>query len=217
MTPADARSLTAARDLLAPDQLARLDVLVTQVEHEPSSVHRVLPAVARTVGRGPVPDADGSAAVGAQRVEDVARVEVLRALPHDDAAVAAATVAELYEHGDADERRAVLLALPHLAVGDLALPLVRDALRTNDVRLVAAAMGPYAAAHLEDEAWRHGVLKCLFTGVPLAVVAGLTERTDAELVRMVRAYAAERTAAGRAVPDDVRLVTPDHIQDGVEG
>ncbi len=52
----------------------------------------------------------------------------------------------LYRQGTAAERRAVLLALPHLVPGPDALPLVEDALRTNDTRLVAAAVGPYAAA-----------------------------------------------------------------------
>ncbi|MBR7679119.1 EboA domain-containing protein, partial [Streptomyces daliensis] len=90
-----------------------------------------------------------------------------------------------YEHGSAEERRAVLRALPHLpfAARPDALPLVEDALRANDTSLVAAAVGPYGAAHLDPHAWRHAVLKCLFTGVPLEAVAGLETRArgDAEL------------------------------------
>ena len=50
------------------------------------------------------------------------------------------------------------------------------------------------------------MLKCLFTGVPLDLVAGLADRTDAELVRMVADYAAERGAAGRVVPADALSV-----------
>ena len=52
--------------------------------------------------------------------------------------------------------------------------LLLDALRTNDVRLVAAAMGPHAR-RLSPHDWRHGVLKCLFVGVPLADVADLAD------------------------------------------
>src|SRR5690606_41522077 len=66
----------------------------------------------------------------------------------------------------ADEKRAVLRAMDHLDVGDAALDLVGDALRGNDTRHIAAALGPYAARHLDAHTWRHGVLKCLFTGVP---------------------------------------------------
>ncbi|MGW1294390.1 EboA domain-containing protein [Streptomyces sp. NPDC002533] len=118
------------------------------------------------------------------------------------------SVTRLYEQGTAAERRAVLLTLHLLDLGDTALPLVEDALRANDTRLVAAAVGPYAADHLDPHAWRHAVLKCLFTEVPVAAVARLGERArgDAELARMLGDFAAERTAAGRPVPEDLRTV-----------
>jgi hypothetical protein len=48
------------------------------------------------------------------------------------------------------------------------------------------------------------VLKCLFVGVPLAAVADLDRRTDAELLRMVSDYADERRVAGREVPVDAQ-------------
>ncbi|MFJ2650033.1 EboA domain-containing protein [Streptomyces sp. NPDC087420] len=116
-----------------------------------------------------------------------------------------ATLTRLYHQGNAAERRAVLLALPERVEGPAALPLTEDALRTNDTRLVAAAVGPYATAHLDPHAWRHAILKCLFTGVPLAAVDGLARRArgDAELARMLADFAAERTAAGRSVPADL--------------
>ncbi len=52
------------------------------------------------------------------------------------------------------------------------------------------------------------MLKCLFTEVPVAAVAQLDSRArgDAELARMLQDFAAERTAAGRAVPEDLRTV-----------
>ncbi|WP_062206621.1 EboA domain-containing protein [Streptomyces sp. NBRC 109706] len=146
---------------------------------------------ARRVGRGPLPGTGLPAA-------DAARILLLAAAAPD-----AATVNRLYQQGDAAERRAVLLALPELPVGADAVPLVEDALRANDNRLIAAAVGPYAAAHLEAHQWRHAVLKCVFTGVPLTAVAGLADRADAELARMLDDFAAERRAAGRPVPDDV--------------
>ncbi|MEU3717314.1 EboA domain-containing protein [Streptomyces californicus] len=117
-----------------------------------------------------------------------------------------ASVTRLYDQGTAAERRAVLLTLHLLDLGDTALPLVEDALRANDTRLVAAAVGPYAADHLAPHAWRHAVLKCLFTEVPVAAVARLADRArgDTELARMLTDFAAERTAAGRPVPEDLR-------------
>ncbi|WP_435850502.1 EboA domain-containing protein [Streptomyces uncialis] len=132
---------------------------------------------------------------------DAVRVLLLRA-----AHAGPVTLNRLYGQGTAAERRAVLLALPALVPGPAALPLVRDALRTNDTRLVAAAVGPYAAVHLDAHEWRHAVLKCLFTGVPVTAVAALAQRArgDTELARMLDDQARERTAAGRPVPDDLR-------------
>lgn len=172
---------------------------IAQVASDPDTIDRHFPAAARTAAR------EGLDA-------DVAREALLLAVPGDTAYVIG-VVRRLYDHGDAAERRAVLLALPALdaperanAIGDTALPVVRDALRTNDTRLVAAALGPYAAAHLDDDAWRQAVLKVLFTGIPVEQVAGLADRADEELARMVRDYAAEREAAGRVVPPDARTV-----------
>lgn len=134
---------------------------------------------------------------------DAARVLILHAAGPDADALTA-----VYHRGTADERRAVLLALPHLVTGPEATGLVEDALRTNDTRLVAAALGPYADRHLDGHTWRQAVLKCLFTGVPVEAVAGLARRAhgDAELARMLRDYAAERTAAGRTVAADLHHV-----------
>lgn len=139
---------------------------------------------------------------GPAHAED-ARVRILTAARPDPTALA-----RVYFQGTAEERLAVLRALPRLVPGPDALPLVEDALRTNDTRLLAAAVGPYAARHLDPHGWRHAVLKCLFTGVPVDAVADLAERArgDRELARMLRDYAAERTAAGRAVPEDLHRV-----------
>ncbi|MFF2379294.1 EboA domain-containing protein [Streptomyces sp. NPDC058108] len=138
-----------------------------------------------------------------QENADAARVLLLHAARADTRALT-----RVYRQGTAAERRAVLHALPHLTPGPEALPLVEDALRTNDTRLVAAALGPYAARHLDAHHWRHAVLKCLFTGIPVDVVSGLAERAraDAELARMLGDHAEERTAAGRPVPEDLLRV-----------
>lgn len=133
-----------------------------------------------------------------------ARVRLLTAARPDPAEVSL-----LYRQGTPAERRAVLLALPRLDLPAAAgVPLVEDALRTNDTSLLAAALGPYAARHLDAHTWRHAVLKCLFTGVPVGGIAGLAERArgDAELTRMLRAQATERTAAGRPIPEDLTRV-----------
>ena len=81
------------------------------------------------------------------------------------------------------------------------LELLHDAIRSNDPRLVAAALGPYAT-QLADPMWRQAVLKCVFMDIPLSVVSGLAERADGELARLLADLADERRAAGRTLPAD---------------
>ncbi|MFF8835852.1 EboA domain-containing protein [Streptomyces sp. NPDC015130] len=182
-----ARSLDALRAASAHPWTTEA---VHRVRTEPESLATLFPVAARHTDPG---------------TGDAVRAQLLQAVPGPEQVN---FLVELYEQGDAAERLAVLRALPLLdrdgELGAGALPLVADALRTNDVRLVTAAVGPYAARHLDRADWRQAVLKCVFMGIPLDAVAGLARRADPELVRMFRAFAAERTAAGRPVPDDLR-------------
>ncbi|MCD4523363.1 EboA domain-containing protein [Nocardioides sp. cx-173] len=188
------------RAALLPDAVEALDDMLVDLVEEPSRLGRLFPAAARRTARGQIAGTD-------HRVEDAVRVELVAAAasrlsPPD----LLAELQAVYRYGDADEKRAVLLALG--AVDDREVDgsdVLLDALRTNDVRLVAAAMGPHAD-RLSIHDWRHGVLKCLFVGVPLAGVAGLATRADDELAAMVRRYVDERRAAGRPVPDDALML-----------
>lgn len=194
---------------------ARLLRLADELRAEPEKIAVRFPAVARTVARGPAEPSDPDG-LRTPRLEDLARVALLVTAARAAAWPAERLVEEvtaLYRHGDADEKRAVLRALDELdgfGIGAAGLPLIRDALRTNDVRLLAAALGGYGGRHLDQHAWRQEVLKCLFVGVPLSLVDGLARRADAELARMVADHVHERVAAGRSVPPDSALI-PDHF------
>lgn len=185
---------------------AWLDRGAAAVRDEPAAIRTLFPAAGREVGRAPThPETDPQGLVHGT-VDDAARVRLLGALDPD---ALAAEVPDLYRYGDDAEKRGVLRGLAPTGVpAGIGVPLVQDALRANDIRLVAAAMGPYAT-NLDDHSWRHGVLKCLFVGVPLDAVAGWRHRADPELRRMVADYAAERTAAGREVPADARRLLAD--------
>ncbi len=63
--------------------------------------------------------------------------------------------------------------------------LVDDAIRTNDTRLIAAALGPYATEHLPDASYDQAVLKCVFVGVPITPLDGVPERVTPECSRML--------------------------------
>ena len=181
--------ISTGLDPAAEEALAeRLD----RIRRDPTSIRTMFPALAREVAR-----------------DDAVRIEALAVLGEtlaDDQPRLLAEVRDLYRFGDGDERRAVLLSLHLLPVGDGARDLVDDALRTNDTRLVAAAVGADGERVLDDAAWRQAVLKCLFTGVPLIAVHGLDARVDADLIAMVTAFAHERTAAGRQIPADVHTL-----------
>ncbi|GAA3707568.1 hypothetical protein GCM10022377_21730 [Zhihengliuella alba] len=200
------------------------------VAADPGALARVFAVAGRHVGRAPLhPDVD-PAGILFGTADDRARADLIvrlgRTLEPGDLASA---LQELYTRGDSAERRGVLRGLGALAeVGLLGEPAIdtsplgtragasdlvsmglavtADALRANETSLVAAAVGPFAAAHLDQHAWRHAVLKLVFMGVGLEAVAGLRDRADAELARMAEDFAAERRAAGRTVPADLDLL-----------
>jgi hypothetical protein len=188
MGPEELRAALAA----VPDG-GWLDEAVRRVAVEPAAIARLFAAAGRRCGRDALPDAPDWTA------DDAARVVLLTALPPGEAT---ARIDTLYRYGDAAEKRAVLRALPMLPVGDTAVPLLHDALRTNDTRLVAAALGRYAR-HLDPATWRQAVLKAVFMGLPLSIVDLLEERSDRELAVMLGGLADERRAAGRRMPADV--------------
>ncbi|SEG28660.1 hypothetical protein SAMN04489712_104232 [Thermomonospora echinospora] len=219
------RTLEAALDGTLDERGRRwLEQAIGRVAERGQAVLEVFPAAGRSCGRGPLPGMPG------WTVDQAARARLLLALPQEGAPLGE-LLFDVYRYGDAAERIAVLKALavldgadpaeggadlaeggraPGGRLGGHGLPIVRDALRTNDTRLIEAAVGPYAAGHLADDEFRQAVLKCVFVGVPLSAVAGLDRRADRELARMLADYARERTVAGRDVPQDVWPVVERH-------
>lgn len=199
---------------------AWLDEARAEVARDPDSVTRAFALAGRRVGRGPRrPETDPGGVVHGT-VDDAARAALVVALTDAVGATAcAARLVALYRQGDGAERRGVLRGLDALEErGDLGrtegtelvaagLDLAADALRTNDPSLVAAAVGPFGSRHLDQHTWRHAILKLVFQGVSLDAVSDLAARTDDELDRMARDFAAERRAAGRPVPADLDRLT----------
>ncbi|WP_367732652.1 EboA domain-containing protein [Microbacterium sp. LMI1-1-1.1] len=181
---------------------------VETVRTDAARAARLFAEAGRQVGRDPLDDVPY-----APTADDAARAALIVALAEEGTDPAVVTA--LYDRGDDAERRGVLRGLNALVDGDLdprwrdaGRALMLDALRTNDTRLVAVAMGAFSARHLDDHAWRHGVLKLAFLGIPFSVVHDLTGRADDELAAMAARFAEERRAAGRSVPDDLALVLP---------
>jgi hypothetical protein len=192
--------LSAALEARAkPGGLDWLREASAAVAADVTAIRSRFPMVGRKVGRESLGDHDD---VHAWTIDDAARTHLLVAA----GAAAEGELAELYRYGDAAERRGILRALPFLDLGDRALYLVEDAIRTNDTRLIAAALGPYATEHLPDASYDQAVLKCVFVGVPISGLDGIPERVTPDGARMLGAFVHERVAAGRDVPAEVWTV-----------
>jgi hypothetical protein len=195
----------ALEQRVAPEWPDWLREAVAEIEADPAAIRTRFPMAGRKLGRGPLdPDADPDD-VHAWTIDDAARTLMLIALgDHSE------ELPDLYRFGDAAERRGLLRALPYLRIGADAMAIVDDAIRTNDTRLVAAALGPWATRHLDDAAYDQAVLKCVFIGVPIAPLDGLPARATPETARMLAAFVHERVAAGRDVPAEVWDVIDRH-------
>lgn len=197
------KDLSAALEERAkPEGLEWLRETSAAVAADPAVLRSKFAMVGRKVGRDPLDPADDPADVWAWTIDDAARVLLLQAAGER----AEAELAELYRFGDAAERRGVLRALPYLDLGDRGLGLVDDAIRTNDTRLIAAALGPYATQHLSDAQYDQAILKCVFVGVPITGLDGIPERVTPDGARMLAAFVHERVAAGRDLPPEVWTV-----------
>lgn len=187
-------NLEQLAERLDDDAAAWLRSAEAAVRSDPAQIRTLFPQVGRRLGRGPL--------TGGWTVDDAGRAALLLALGE----AAGGELGDLYRYGDAAERRGVLRALDVLDLTgheELARGLVADALRTNDLRLVGAALGEWSVTHLDDDAFAHAVLKCVFSGVPLAGIPGLQGRATPALARMLASFAHERIAAGRTVPREI--------------
>ncbi len=156
-----------------------LDDATATVKADPAKIRTLFAMAGRKVGDG----------------ANHARLQLLQALGdhlNDE-------LADLYRFGDANERIAILLALPELDSGGVGMVIVRDALRTNDVRLVMAALNQYSYEQLGASEMDHAVMKCVFMDVPLESVPGLVDQARQSTATMLRDFALERTVAGRDV------------------
>jgi hypothetical protein len=197
------KDLTAALEARArPEGLDWLREASAAVAADATVLRTRFAMVGRKVGRETLDPSADPDDVWAWTVDDAARVLLLRAAGER----AEAELAELYRFGDAAERRGILRALPYLDIEDRGLDLVDDAVRTNDTRLIAAALGPYATKYLSDAQYDQAVLKCVFVGVPITGLDGVPSRVTPDGARMLGAFVHERVAAGRDLPPAVWIV-----------
>jgi hypothetical protein len=120
-----------------------------------------------------------------------------------------AAVVGQFRTGDNAEREALLHTLPLLPKAERFVELAIEACRTHvqSVFEAIACENPYPARFFPEANFNQLVLKAFFTGVAVHRIEGLRGRRTPELIRMANAYASERRAAGRSVPDDLDFIT----------
>ena len=147
--------------------------------------------------------------VGTWGADELGRAVLLvAAAAHWPEAVLEAFVDECYRQGDGTERQAILRTLTLLPTPERFLEIAVDACRSHIQPLfeAIACENPYPARYFSEPQLNQLALKAAFNGVALARIVGLAARGNAELARMARDFAAERRAAGRAVPADLDLL-----------
>jgi hypothetical protein len=120
-----------------------------------------------------------------------------------------AALVQQFRTGDNAEREALLRSLSLFPEPERFSELAVDACRSHvqSVFEAIACENPYPARFFPEANFNQLVLKAFFTGVAVRRIEGLPERRTPELARMALAYASERRAAGRSVPDDLGFVT----------
>ncbi len=208
-TPQDAPTLAETlAGRVDDDATAWLDGARSRVAADPAAIRAAFPAVSRRLGTETLDPDDDRDDPFAWHVDDAGRALLVTAVADDRRDE---ELRDCYRHGDARERRGVLRSLDVAAVApDTAAGLVDDALRTNDVRLVAAALGPAGVATLDDHGFAQAVLKAVFVELDLLAIAEVPERVTPELSRMMADFVHERVAAGRGVPASVWTVIDRH-------
>jgi hypothetical protein len=133
---------------------------------------------------------------------------LLAALVAVPAGAQVALVDELYRTGETRERQAVLRTLAYLPEPARFTDIGVEAVRANVLSELEALAceNPFPARHFSELAFNQLVMKCLFNGIAVGRIEGLEGRRSAELARMVTAFASERRAAGRPVPEDVAVI-----------
>ena len=116
---------------------------------------------------------------------------------------------EVFTRSDAEEQRALVSSLFLLPTPESYINTALLAMSSyiHEVFGALAFHNFYPATHFPEDSFNRLVLKCLHAGIGLTDVMGLEERKNGELARMGEDFIRERTAAGRPVPEDVRLIT----------
>jgi hypothetical protein len=119
-------------------------------------------------------------------------------------------IRETYQRGDIYEKQALLHTLPVLPNPSQYLAIAVEACRSNvhTVFEAIACNNAYPFQYFPGPNFNQMVLKALFIGSSLRSIVGLQNRLNPELRQMVADFVSERRMAGRPLPEDIGLITP---------
>jgi len=184
------------------------------------ALYRCISLVSRKLGKAPLALDAAALALAEQlrpgwdpstwTIDQAARIRLLLATGADSDSFVRC-LDQLCATADVDELVAFYRGLPLYPDPPRHRARAAEGVRSN-MRVVFEAVAqrnPYAAEQLADEAWNQLVLKAIFVGSPLHLIAGLDRRANAQLARMLGDYAHERWAASRTIsPELWRCVAP---------
>ena len=202
-------------DATAAAARAWLADAIAVARDDPSRIPLLFPQLPRRIGREFLPGGrlvDGTITIdsGAWRSCDAAALALLTARGDADTA----SLIELHDRGDLEERTMLLRALGCLPITAVTGRLLREAQRSNQVVHVAACvLDSNLLARTLDEGepevtgfglddFDRMLLKLAYLDLPLARAFDAETHANAELSRMLQGLASEREAAGRKVWHD---------------
>ena len=115
------------------------------------------------------------------------------------------SINQLYKSADVNEMILLGQSLSFIPYEEEFIDRARESARSNIASVFSSIAhdSNYAKRHFDFMGWNQLILKAAFLAVPIWNIAGLKERNNPELVKMLRNYVTERQAAGRSVPWDL--------------
>jgi len=144
-------------------------------------------------------------------IDQAARIYLMLVSGAADGEGFPARLDRLFRSGEIGEQIALLRGLPLYPAPAEIVPTASEGIRSamQPIFEAVAHNSPYPAEQFSEAMWNQMVVKTLFIGSTLAPIAGLDERRNPDLARMLVDYAHERWAAGRTVsPELWRCVGP---------
>jgi hypothetical protein len=197
-----------------------VDWLRAEIDHQrgsddPARLARAFGMAGRRIGRDDlaISDEQGAAARRLRpqwqpegwSADEAARVALLLATHRGDDTAFAARIDRLAATAGVTELAAILKGFAVFPAPRALYARAREGVRSAITPVLAAiaCRNPYPFDYFDAAAWNQMVVKCVFGGIAIDTIAGLSERRNSEVVQMLRDLVSERHAAGRTLPDAV--------------